>query len=357
MEKRSKKIILIILIVLLSLVLLVVSLFAYFISPVDKNGSEKDFIVQSGASYASIGTQLKSEKLIRNELFYKLYIKLNSSSDLEAGKYKLSSSMSLNEIISVFEKGAEESRSTKNITFVEGKNMRYYISTISQNFNISEEEILNKLSDNVYLDSLITKYWFLTDEIKNEKIFYSLEGYLYPDTYIFYEDSTIEEIFEKMLDNFNIKVTPYKEKIESSNYTFHELLTLASVVESEVSSTSDRKGVASVFYNRLKTGMPLGSDVTTYYAKKIEFGDRDLYLSEINECNDYNTRNNCMSGKLPVSPICGVSLDSLEASVEPSETDYFYFVADVNGVNYFNKTLKEHEKTIEKLKKEGKWFR
>ena len=159
-----------------------------------------------------------------------------------------------------------------------------------------------------------------------------------------------------MLDKMEEVLDPFKEEIENSNYTVHELLTLASVVETEGMNDNDRKDVASVFYNRLKNNISLGSDVTTYYSVKANMGDRDLYLSEINAKNPYNTRGPGMEGKLPVGPICSIGKASIEAAIEPNTTDYLFFVADKNGKLYFTKTNAEHEQIIEKLQSEGMWY-
>ena len=148
----------------------------------------------------------------------------------------------------------------------------------------------------------------------------------------------------------------YKEEIEASKYSIHELLTLASIVEVEGSTSDDRAGVAGVFYNRLNSGWSLGSDATTYYAAKIDFSERDLYMSEINDINAYNTRPAAMAGKLPVGPICSPSQESIEAVLHKEDHDYYYFVADKNGKIYYNKTSSGHLQTIKEIKEAGNWI-
>ena len=351
MKKLIKFIFLFCLIVVLTLV----GLYFYFIKYHGKN--ERVVInIGEGETYSTIGNKLKSNGLIKSEIAYKIYIKLNKPSSLEHGDYVLNKSFDIKELIEAMEKGSVNLEETKMVTFVEGKNMRYVINKITSEFKITEEEILNKLKDETYLDSLISKYWFITDEIKNKQIYYSLEGYLYPDTYEFYASSSLEDIFKKMLDNMENKLEPYKEEVKNSKYTIHQMLTLASIIELEASSASDRKGVAGVFYNRLSNGWSLGSDVTTYYAEKIDNWSRDLRVSELNKCNQYNTRSSCMSGKLPVGPICNSGIKSIEATIEPSNHNYFYFVADKNGKTYFSKTDSEHNNTVRKLKSDGLWI-
>ena len=350
-----KKIIKFVVLFCLIIVFTLVGLYFYFIKSHGKN--EKIVInITEGETYSTIGDKLKDSGLIKSKLAYKIYIKLNKPKSLEHGDYILNKSNNLIEIIETMEKGSVNLQDTKTITFVEGKNMRYFISKITSDFSITEEEILNKLKDEEYLDTLINKYWFLTDSIKNKDLYYSLEGYLYPDTYEFYDNSTIEDIFKKMLDNMESKLEPYKEEVESNKYTIHQMITLASIIELEASSADDRKGVAGVFYNRLNGGWSLGSDVTTYYAERIDNWSRDLKQSELNKCNQYNTRSSCMSGKLPVGPICNAGIKSIEATIEPTSHNYYYFVADKNGKTYFSKTNSEHNNTCNKLKREGLWI-
>ena len=159
-----------------------------------------------------------------------------------------------------------------------------------------------------------------------------------------------------MLDNMEEKLEPYKTQIASSNYNIHQLLTLASIVELEAARSDDRNGVAGVFYNRLKAGWSLGSDVTTYYAIQIDMNERDLYQNELESYNAYNTRSSQMTGKLPVGPICIPSKESIAAAINPKNHDYFYFVADKNKKTYFSKTGTEHNNIVAKLKKEKLWY-
>ena len=102
--------------------------------------------------------------------------------------------------------------------------------------------------------------------------------------------------------------------------------------------------------------MSLGSDVTTYYAFKVDMGDRDLTAKELNTENPYNTRGPNMAGKIPVGPICNPSKSAIEATLNYKETDAYYFVADKNGKVYFTKTNEEHNQIIKQLKDEGLWY-
>ena len=104
----------------------------------------------------------------------------------------------------------------------------------------------------------------------NDKLYYALEGYLYPNTYQFKKDASIKEITEKMLDTTGVFLGKYKSEIENSNYSVHEILSMAGIIELEAVSNEDREKVSQVIYKRLNSGMTLGMDVTTYYAVQKE---------------------------------------------------------------------------------------
>lgn len=350
----------IIIIILSAFALLIVFSCAFYnlsLKAVSSNSEEVDFMVDSGSTYYSIASKLKSSELIKNEFCFKLYIKFNKISSLEAGTYKLNKNMSVEDIIKVLSKGNTYNPDAIVITFKEGKNMRSIASIISEYTDNSEDDVFNLLKDKNYLNSLIEKYWFIDDVILNDDIYYSLEGYLYPNTYEFKNKSvSVEEIFKTLLDQMDKELTNYKTDLLSSKYSIHEILTLSSIVELEGNKNSDRAGIAGVFYNRLNNNWNLGSDVTTYYAVKIDMSERDLYKSEINDRNNYNTRSDYLAGKLPIGPICNPSIDSIRAVLYPTESDYYYFVSDVNGKTYFSKTYDEHKSIRNDLIEAGLWY-
>ena len=177
-----------------------------------------------------------------------------------------------------------------------------------------------------------------------------------PDTYRYENDEVeVKTIFSVMLNYMDKLLTPYKETIESK-FTPHQMLTLASMAEREAKSLEDRKEVVGVFINRINNNMNLGSDVTTYYAVQVDMGERDLYQRELDMENPYNTRGPNMVGKLPVGPICNPSKMAIEATIEFSETDALYFVADKYGDVYFTRNNDEHLDIIQKLKDEDLWY-
>lgn len=352
-----KKIIVIIALVVIIAILVILGIYKISLMPVSKQTAEKEIEIPLGSGTSQIAKILKNNNLIKNEFSFKMYVKLKKISNFQAGTYYLKESMNVKEITQMLQTGIMYDPNQITITYLEGKPMWWLADTISTKTNNTAEDVYALLENEEYLDKLIEKYWFLTEDIKNNDIYYPLEGYLFPDTYaISNKDTKVEEIFEKMLDKMENVLEQYREEIENSKYSIHELLTIASIVETEGMNDNDRKDVASVLYNRLEAGMSLGSDVTTYYSVKANMGDRDLYQKEIDASNPYNTRGPNMGGKLPVGPISSVGKVSIEAAIEPSETDYLFFVADKNGKLYFTKTNSEHTQKIKELKNSGMWF-
>ncbi len=359
MSKKKKIIIIVVAVVVAVIISAIIGFTSFYIKSMEATGTSDETIIVSipqGSTSSEIGTILKENNLIKNEFTFKLYTKLNDVSDMRAGQYQLNRTMSVSEIVECLQQGKNIVKDTVDVTFLEGKNMRWIAKKIANNTENSEDDVFNLLKDENYLDSLINEYWFITDEIKNENIYYSLEGYLFPDTYNIKIKASVQDIFKIMLDQMEQKLEPYKEEIESKGISVHKLLTTASIVEMEAANDEDRGSVASVIYNRLSNNMAIGSDVTTYYAIKVEPSERDLYKSELNSENAYNTRGPNMEGKLPVGPICSVGEASIKASLYPDETDYLYFVADKNGKLYFAKTSQEHNNNIAKLQSEGLWY-
>lgn len=311
--------------------------------------------IEENSTYLTIAPLLKENNLIRSVNFYKMYIKIFNPENLYAGTYVLNENMGVKKIVDVLSHTTNYNPDEVIITFREGLNMRAITKLIVDNTNNTEEDVYSLLKDKEYLNKLIDMYWFIEEDLLNENLYYSLEGYLFPNTYNFTNKSvTVEEIFKVMLDEMENKLEPYKNEVLKSEYSIHELITLASIVELEESNDDNRAEVSGVFYNRLNDGWTLGSDVTTYYAEKMDDWSNGLSYSQLNDCNDYNTRGTCFNG-LPVGPICNPSISSIIAAIIPNSHNYYYFVADCSGKIYLSYTSGEHSNIINKLISEGNW--
>ena len=352
--KRFRNIALALVVISFFLVVAVCTFYNINMAKVSNDNTPKEVTIKAG-SINSIANTLKENNLIKNITIFKVYTRLTNKINLKAGTYNFSEDMGVKKIVSLLEEGKTNEN---NITFKEGINVRGIAKLISKKTNNSYDNIITIMNDNNYIDELISKYWFLTNDIKNKNIYYSLEGYLFPDTYRFNNrEVTTEEIFTKMLDEMDKKLSKYKDEINKSDLSVHEIITLASVVELEGAKATDRKGVAGVFYNRLASSAypTLGSDATTYYASKIDDWSYSLTYKELNDCkNKYNTRCSSNTG-LPVGPICNPGIESIEATINPDKHEYYYFVADCNGKVYLTKNSTEHNNIINKLKKEDNW--
>lgn len=355
LKLKKKALFIIILLPLLLVLLLFTSIYFYFTSPVDKKDDTiKQIIIEEGTSTSQIAEKLKASKIIKNERVFRQFLKLKKADNIYAASYYFKSSMTLNEVIDVLKQGGHNLNEIA-ITFREGINVLSLANIIEENTSNTKEDVFNTLKDEGYIDSLIDKYWFLTDDIKNKDIYYPLEGYLFPNTYFFASyDVDVKDIFDAMLDEMDKVLTKYKSDIEKNNLSIHKLLTLASITQSEGVNKDDFKTIASVFINRLNDNMPLGSCVTSYYGVKKSM-EEELSLSDIDDDNPYNTRGD--NPKLiSVGPISNPGKDAIEAVLKPIKTDYYYFVSDKNNKVYFTKTLEEHENVISKLQDEGLWL-
>lgn len=342
------KIFIIIIIIFACVFGLTAGIFMYNLTPVDKKNNEiVNFNLPSGWGVIKTAKELKESGLIHNEYVFLIYSKMTGNSTFLAGNYALKKSMSTDEILKSISNGENIVKDTIVITFVEGRRFTEYAQNIESKLGIKAEDVIKKCKDKEYLKSLINKYWFITDEVLNDKLYYPLEGYLYPNTYEFYKNEDIESVIDRLLSETDKHLSAYKDDINSSKMSVHSLLTLASMVELEAVTSEDRLLVSGVFHNRLNNGISLGSDVTTYYAEQKKF--TESINADIGKCNAYNTRGPCVKG-LPVGPICNPSYTSIIAAINPSDTKYLYFIADKNNKLYYAETNEEHIRNYNYLK-------
>ena len=197
-KKRKAKPLLIILILGAIVLFTLAGTWLVLASPIDgKSTKTIEVVIPSGATSRQIGTILKNKNLIRNEFFFNVYIKLNGVGAMKASTYTMSQAMSLDEIVESLVNGNSYNPDVIKITFKEGERITDYATDIAKNTNHTYEEVIAVMKDKAYIQTLINKYWFLTDAILNESIYYPLEGYLAPNTYDFAnKDVKIESIIE-----------------------------------------------------------------------------------------------------------------------------------------------------------------
>ncbi|TSC64411.1 MAG: Uncharacterized protein G01um101493_137 [Microgenomates group bacterium Gr01-1014_93] len=289
------------------------------LSPVSNEKQEKTIIIANGLSVDEITQKLKKENLIRSETAFKLLVKQKGAGDkLQAGTFKLSPSMSAEEILKALMGGPVESW----VTLLEGWR---------------KEEMAKKLNEDLGIDS--------KEFIKNAK-----EGYMFPDTYLFSHDVTVEQITKTMRDNFERRFSDdLRLKIKAKGLTEAEGVILASIVEREGRSDKVRQEVASILLKRLKIGMKLDVDATIQYALGFDNDEKTYWRRHITKeekqiKSPYNTYTN---PGLPPGPICNPGLSSLQAvaNADPS-TPYLYYYHDSKGNSHYAKTLDEHLENV-----------
>lgn len=338
----NKKKLLIILGSIIGIILVIVFIYIFNLRAVSNSNELVSFTVNSGESKETIVDNLKNANLIRSKYVTLAYIILSGNGNIQAGNYELSRNMSTKEIIESLANGdvVNKNREVVSITFKEGITLKEYLQLIADNTNLEYDVIIEQINDLEFLNNLIEEYWFLTEDILNEDIYYALEGYLYPNTYEFHKETTLDEVISKILNETDNRLSTIREKLEASNNSIHEILTMASIAEKEAISYEDRQKVVQVINTRIDLNMNLGMDVTTYYGVQKDMKEI-LTNVDINDSNPYNTRVSGFLG-LPVGPICNPSIESIEAALNPADTNYIYFFADiVTGNVYFTDNYDE----------------
>jgi UPF0755 protein len=258
-----------------------------------------------------------------------------------AGEYQMTPSMTIPQIITSLKTGKVMQEVAMKVTIPEGKQLKEIAQIIAEPTGLTADEVFAKLNDKEFLKMLMGKYPdLLTEEILSAKVMYPLEGYLFPATYPFYtKEPTVDMMVTTMLDKTQSILAAYRKEALIKEFTPHELLTMASLIEEEATAKADRKTIASVFYNRIEEGMMLQTDPTVLYAKG-KHKERVLY-EDLEVESPYNTYKNL---GLPPGPIANAGVMSIEAALEPSETDFLYFLATSEGKVIFTKTLEEHNR-------------
>ncbi|MGN7388492.1 endolytic transglycosylase MltG [Sporosarcina sp. SAFN-015] len=310
------------------------------LQPVDPNSEEViEVEVPIGSGLTSISEMLEDKGLIKDAKIFKYYAKFNNESQFQAGTYGLTKAMTLDELIESLKTGKVYRTPVFTMTIPEGLTLDQIAAIVEKRTSITKKEFLDYVNNEQIITDLMGRYPnILTEEILGEDVRYPLEGYLFPATYPFYEEKpTVDTVVSTMLNATSDNITPYFAYLESNEKSVHWLLTFASLLEREATAKTDRETIASVFYNRLDDGMPLQTDPTVLYALG-EHKDRVLF-EDLEIQDPYNTYVNT---GLPPGPIANAGKSSIEAVVDPSITDYLYFLADKEGNNHFAKTYDEH---------------
>ncbi len=302
--------------------------FVYYqsgLEPLNKNNDEPVVVtIVQGMSDAQIGALLKSKGVIKSAEVYELFVRISRmTGKVQAGSYTLSRSMDVRRIVDKLTAGEIN---VDLLTILPGKTINE-LRAVFVDAGYSEEEVDTALEPDQYADH---------PALRAKPPSASLEGYLYPESFQKTDTTPLKTIITASLDQMaSVLNDDVEAKLSKKGLTLHDGVILASIIEKEVHSASDKPIVSQVFQSRLSNGMLLGSDVTAYYGAEAEGLPRAVTAD-----TPYNTR---LYLGLPPGPISNFTQDSLQAVLEPSSTDYLYFVAGDDGITYFSRTLQEHE--------------
>ncbi len=302
--------------------------------PVAKSGPSVLFEISKGSSFKTIAQDLERHGLIRSkDAFYILAWYKEELASIKAGEYKLSPAMTPDEILEILVSGKVVRHL---VTIPEGYNM-FQIARLLERGGLLKKKAFIKVC---------TDWDFLRKSGIQED---SAEGYLFPESYYLSKSSTPKEIAQTFIGQFwkVWKDNGFDKRVKELNSSVHEVVTLASIVELEAAVSEEKPIIASVFWNRLRRGIPLQADPTVKYGVLIEkkIKKRKLTWRDLRKSTPYNTYT--LKG-LPKGPIANPGIDSLRAVLYPKKTDYLYFVSKGNGKHYFSKTLKEHNRAVDK---------
>ncbi len=303
-------------------------------SPVEHTKSDQFIVIERGTPPGQIIDKLAAEGIVSAPTVTKLYLRtFGDASKFQAGEYKFRSPITAYDVIKELEKGTVQ---TKRLTIPEGFTRFDIAKRIKDTFpqeQLSEAEILLLMNDT----SLIKD---IASQTRN------LEGYMYPATYELAPIVKADEIIRTTVEQFKKVWKPeWNDRARALGRTPHEIVTIASLIETESPVESERPIVASVIYNRLRQNIPLGIDQTAVYIAKMENRwDGTIHKSDLDSTSPYNTRK---YRGIPPGPISSVSVSAIEAALNPAETNYIFYVLNVqanDGSHHFYASAAEFEK-------------
>ena len=315
-------------------------------SPVSKTEEVILFQVKQGESVAIVLDNLKSEGIIKDPLVVKVYAKLNNLEGVKVGRYYLDKSWDVKKILQTLNDPTASIEVEVTVTLREGLWAKDMAAKIAAVTTVTEEELLALWNDEDFLKEMIEKYEFLTDDILNDQLTVKLEGYLFPETYNFYIDTTARAVTIRLLDQTDKIYQKHKANFNASDLSIHEIFTLASITQFESGVLADDRIISGVWFNRLEIGMALQSSVTVCYAL-YEYDDWKECERNSGIDSPYNTYK---YPGIPIGPVSNPGENAIISVLDPEDTDYLYFLADVygDGAIYYAETYAEHNANVQK---------
>lgn len=279
------------------------------------------------ADMSYVADQLKDNGIIKYKWLFKLFGSVyNADEKIDPGTYELKAIYDYKALVKKMTSGSA-AMVTKKITFPEGYTMRQIFKKLNDEGVCDYDELMDAAANSTF------NYSFLEGTEKGDAN--RLEGFLFPDTYEFYEGMPAATAINKLLEVFHYKMTAEMlEWQKESGYTMREIVTIASMIEKEAANDTEQYTIASVIYNRLKKDWPLQIDSTTLYEYPDHEGAPTAEM--LAKDSPYNTR---ISKGLPPSPICSPGITSIRAALQPSSTNYMYYALNTaTGQHEFFKT-------------------
>ena len=309
--------------------------------PVDTAQTELvAFEIEQGASVKDVSKALEEEGIIRNSKLFNFYLKFKNVSGFKSGLYHVSKSMTLDEIIAELSgQGKDKDQNATKVLIREGEQLTEIAKEVEKSTKYSAEDFMAKVQDEDFLRYLVQKFpKLLTQSYNGYQVKYVLEGYLYPATYDMNDSKTLQMLITEMVAKTDEVMSKYYDKILASDYTLQEIMAMASLIEKEGTKLEDRKKISSVFHNRIKENMMLQTDVSVQYA--LGEHKEALSLEDLEVDSPYNLYKNYGVGPGPYN---SPSEDAIVAAMEPADTEYLYFLADIHTKEiYYAKTYEEH---------------
>lgn len=367
-DKAAKRIVSVIMsIVVLAVLITGITGFIWIkssLAPVDTKATEAVQVeIPEGSTTLDIGKILVENKLIKNATVFNYYSKIKSYNNFQSGFYNLKQTMSVDDIAKALQESGTPTAQKEpagKILIVEGYTLTQISQAITNNTQTEDkndktpftsEAFMATVTNTDFINRMVTAYpqLFASLPAKDSGVIYQLEGYLFPAVYEYTEETTMEELVEQMIAAMDARLQPYYETIASKNLTVNEVLTLASLVEKEGSTDEDRRNIASVFFNRINSGMPLQSNIAILYAQGKLGQETTLAEDAGIDTNIDSPYNIYWKAGLMPGPVDSPSVSAIEAVINANTTDYLYFVADVTtGTVYYAKTIDEHDQNVAK---------
>lgn len=306
--------------------------------PQNSEINEIKFLISKGETLTDISKKLYRMDIISNMTMFKIAVQLKGlASKLPTGNFKIKNFKTNNDIIKQLVNGKPI---TKKVTLLEGWSAIKTVAYLSNTMNFKKDSLTALLTDKKFINSI-------GFDGSN------LEGYLFPDTYYFFEGETYNSIIKRLyLEYTKFWNKEHLSQLKLLRMTKQDITTLASIIEGEAMIDAEREVISSVYHNRLKIGMKLQADPTVQYV--IKDGPRRLLNKDLLIDSPYNTY---MNKGLPPGPINSPGYKSLKAALYPSNDDYLYFVARGDGHHTFSKNEKGHlkaKKIFQKIRRNVK---